>query len=95
MKENDFVSSPYENLFLSSLDDKGRITVPSSLRKKLGLKKNSKFLVSIYNPRKVEKFRIESFGQLKKVLERFCDADEIIFDGSFLIVVGGDADNSN
>ena len=88
-KENDFVSSPYI-VFAASLDDKGRITVPSFLRRKFNLRKNSKILVRISKPEKIEKFKIESFNQLKKILNEIDDAEEIIFNGKNLIVIGGD-----
>jgi len=88
-KENDLISSPYI-VFTASLDDKGRITIPSFLRKKLNLGKSSKILVSISKPKKIEKFEIRSFTQLKKILNEIDDAEEIIFNGKNLVVIGGD-----
>ncbi len=81
----DLVSSP----FISKLDSKGRITIPSYIRKRLNISKNSKIFVSDSKPRKIEKIKIKDTRQLKNVIQKVDSPEEIFFDGEFLFVKSG------
>lgn len=78
----DLVSSP----FISKLDSKGRITIPSYIRKRLNISKNSKIFVSVSKPRKIEKIKIKDTRQLKNVIQNINSPEEIfLMENSFLL----------
>lgn len=79
----------FSSPFLASFCNFIRLIIPSSLRKRLNLRRSSKILVSISKPQKIEKFKIKDFGQMKKILEKIDSADEVFFDGEFLFITNG------
>ena len=79
----DLVSPP----FLASLDEKGRTTIPVYLRKKLDLKPREKILIQIFKPKRIERFKIIKFSQVKEILNKLNSAQEILFFQDELLLI--------
>ncbi|MFB6292433.1 MAG: AbrB/MazE/SpoVT family DNA-binding domain-containing protein [Candidatus Nanohaloarchaea archaeon] len=72
--------------FTASLDSKGRLTVPASLRRSLSLEEGSRLSVSIENTRKIER-QVESFEEAAEIIRQLEDVKSFSYSGSFLEVV--------
>ncbi len=59
--------------FSAVVDEKGRLVVPAYVRRKLGISKDALVSVVVEPISCVKKFRAESAGDVKRILESICD----------------------
>lgn len=68
------------------IDSKGRITIPSRLRKKLGLEAGDSLMISVENVEILRK-NVSSFEEAKAFVDRFSSVESFSFDGEEVEVV--------
>ena len=72
--------------FSGKLDSKGRITVPSRIRDRLGLERGDEIDISVRNCQ-VKKRKVSSFEEAKAFIEDFSGVESFSFDGEMVEVV--------
>lgn len=72
--------------FSGSIDSKGRVTVPSRIRNRLGLETGDRIEVSVRNCR-IRKKTASSFEEAKAFIEQFSSVESFSFDGENVEVV--------
>jgi AbrB family looped-hinge helix DNA binding protein len=72
--------------YTGQLDSKGRVTVPSRIRKKLGLEAGDELRISVENA-EVRSKKASSFEEAKAFVESFSDVESFSFDGEQVEVV--------
>jgi len=70
----------------AKIDSKGRITVPSRIRKKLGLEAGDQLRISVENCQ-IRKKKVSSFEEAKAFVDGFSDVESFSFDGEEVEVV--------
>lgn len=72
--------------FSGKIDSKGRITIPSRIRKKLGLEAGDELEVSVRNC-EVKSRKVSGFEEAKAFVEQFSAVESFSFDGEVVEVV--------
>jgi AbrB family looped-hinge helix DNA binding protein len=72
--------------FSGRIDSKGRVTIPSRVRKKLGLESGDDVKISVRNCQ-VKKRKVSSFEEAKAFIEDFSGVESFSFDGEIVEVV--------
>lgn len=72
--------------FSAKLDSKGRVTIPSRVRKKLGLEAGDSLRISVENA-EVRREKASSFEEAKAFVEGFSSVESFSFDGEVVEVV--------
>ncbi|MFB6174636.1 MAG: AbrB/MazE/SpoVT family DNA-binding domain-containing protein [Candidatus Nanohalobium sp.] len=70
----------------AQLDSKGRLTVPSRVRKKLGLEAGDELRISVENA-EVRRKKASTFEEAKAFIEQFSSVESFSFDGENVEVV--------
>lgn len=68
------------------LDSKGRVTVPSRIRNRLGLEQGDELRISVENT-EVKSKKASSFEEAKAFIESFSEVESFSFDGEQVEVV--------
>ena len=68
------------------MDAKGRITIPSRIRNRLGLEKGNQLRISVENT-EVRRKKVSSFEEAKAFVESFSSVGSFSFDGEVVKVV--------
>jgi AbrB family looped-hinge helix DNA binding protein len=70
----------------AQLDSKGRITIPSRIRKKLGLEAGDEFRISVQNS-EIRRKKASSFEEAKAFVDGFSNVESFSFDGETVRVI--------
>lgn len=68
------------------VDSKGRVTIPSRIRKRLGLETGDSFRITLKNA-EIRRKQVSSFEEAKAFVEKFSGVESFIFDGEEVEVV--------
>ena len=72
--------------FSARLDSKGRVTIPSEIRKRLGLEPGDSISVSVRNA-EIRTRQVSDFEEAKAFVEGFSSVKSFSFDGEVVEVV--------
>lgn len=68
------------------IDSKGRVTIPSRIRKDLGLEAGDELSISLRNCQ-VKRKKVSSFEEAKAFIEGFSSVETFSFDGEVVEVI--------
>ena len=72
--------------FTGTVDTKGRITIPSSLRSRLGLKPSDVIELAV-TPDRIDRYEVGSLQEAREILEQYQQVESFSYEAGVLEVV--------